>query len=136
MGILKRQFWWLDDRRSRAVPYYATRGKREVRSAREELGELAARTSDRSSGMVGRSLAAVREHLGMDVAFVAEFSEDRLEFRSLEGDAESFGFEEGGNERILDARGDGLVKGLEITSEADIGSYDGATEESTARSAA
>jgi hypothetical protein len=104
------------------------------------LGELAARTSERSSGIVRQSLAAAREHLGMDVAFVAEFSEDRLEFRSLEGDAESFGFEEGGNERILgiipDARGDGLVKGLEITSEADIGSYDGATEESTARSAA
>jgi hypothetical protein len=92
--------------------------------------------------MVGRSLAAAREHLGMDIAFVAEFSEDRLEFRSLEGDAESFGFGEGGSIPldgsycrrladgripgvIPDARGDRRVKGLEITSEADIGSYVG-----------
>ncbi|CAN5806788.1 hypothetical protein BH23ACT11_BH23ACT11_01010 [soil metagenome] len=87
-----------------------------------------------------QSLTVVREHLGMDIAFVAEFSGHHLEFRSLEGDAESFGFEEGGSISldgsncrrladgriagvIPDARDDGRVEGLEITSEADIGSY-------------
>ena len=44
---------------------------------------------------VERLLSAVREALEMEVAFVSEFAEDRLVFRALEGDAESFGWREG-----------------------------------------
>jgi hypothetical protein len=40
-------------------------------------------------------LSAVREVLDMDVAFVSKFAGDRMIFRALEGDAESFGWREG-----------------------------------------
>src|SRR3712207_7330600 len=39
--------------------------------------------------------STVREALEMDVAFVSEFAGDQLVFRALEGDAESFGWQEG-----------------------------------------
>ena len=78
----------------------------------------------------------------MDVAFVAEFSGHRLAFRSLEGDAESFGFEKGRGidldgsycRRLIDgripsvlsdARGDGRIKDLEVIGDSDIGAYVG-----------
>ena len=61
------------------------------------MGTLDSLSSEQSSGVVRQCLTTVREHLGMDIAFVAEFSEGHLEFRSLEGDGGSFGFEEGGN---------------------------------------
>ncbi|MDQ4128849.1 MAG: GAF domain-containing protein [Actinomycetota bacterium] len=76
----------------------------------------------------------------MDVAFVSEFVGNRLVFRALEGDAESFGWQEGESfpldesycKRVLDgripdavpdARGEDATKDLRVTSEADIGSY-------------
>src|SRR5687767_9658632 len=85
-------------------------------------------------------LSAVREVLEMDVVFVSEFSGDRMIFRVLEGDAESFGWEEGESfpidesycKRVLDGRINRVVpnakredatKDLRVTSEADIGSY-------------
>src|SRR5215210_7559061 len=85
-------------------------------------------------------LCMVRENLQMDVAFVSEFSGDRLVFRALEGDAESFGWREGESfpldesycKRVLDgrlpnvvpdARSEDLTKNLWVTSEANIGSY-------------
>ena len=88
------------------------------------------------------TLAAAREHLGMDVAFAAEFSENRLAFRSLDGDTDSFGFEQDGSilldgsycrrlvdgripSVIPDARGDERVKDLEVTNDSDIGAYVG-----------
>lgn len=106
------------------------------------MSELAALASGRPPQVLESALAAAREHLGMDVAFVAEFSGDRLGFRALDGDAESFGFEEGGGiplrssycrrladgripGLIPDARGDDRVKDLEVTRESDIGSYVG-----------
>ncbi len=89
---------------------------------------------------IERLLATVREALEMDIAFVSEFAGDRLVFRALEGDAESFGWREGEGfpleesycKRVLDgrlpnvvpdARGEDLTKDLWVTSEADIGSY-------------
>jgi response regulator RpfG family c-di-GMP phosphodiesterase len=103
------------------------------------LAELA---SGRAPGSVERTLALAREALGMDVAFVSRFAEERMEFRTLEGDAGSFGWQEGGGvpleatfcKRVVDgtlpnvvpdARSDGRVSGLEITREAGIGSYVG-----------
>src|SRR5918997_3958447 len=85
-------------------------------------------------------LSDVREVLEMDVAFVSEFAGDRLVFRAVEGDAESFGWEEGEGfpidesycKRVLDGRvpqtvsnagTEDATKGLRLTSEAEIGSY-------------
>ena len=45
---------------------------------------------------VERTLALAREALGMDVALVSKFAEDRMEFRALEGDAGSFGWQASG----------------------------------------
>ena len=76
----------------------------------------------------------------MDVAFVSEFSENRLVFRAVEGDAESFGWQEGASfpidesycKRVIDGRIPQVVpdakredstKDLRVTSGADIGSY-------------
>ena len=105
----------------------------------EGLADLA---SGRDPDPVERTLALAREALGMDVAFVSEFTEERMEFRALEGDAESFGWQEGGGvpldgtfcKRVVDgtlpsvvpdAKSDGRVSGLEVTREAGIGSYVG-----------
>ena len=85
-------------------------------------------------------LSPVREVLEMDVAFVSEFAGDRFIFRILEGDAESFGWQEGDglpldesyckrvldgrvNRVVPDAKGEDATKDLWVTSEADIGSY-------------
>ena len=85
-------------------------------------------------------LREVREALGMDVAFVSEFAGDELVFRAIEGDAGSFGWQEGESfpldesycKRVLDgrvnrvvpdAKGEDATKDLWVTSEADIGSY-------------
>src|SRR5215204_656409 len=85
-------------------------------------------------------LRDVREALQMDVAFVSQFSEDQLVFRAIEGDEESFGWQEGESfpidesycKRVLDgripqvvpdAKGEDATKDLRVTSEADIGSY-------------
>jgi transcriptional regulator with GAF, ATPase, and Fis domain len=96
--------------------------------------------SDRMPGNIEDMLRDVREALNMDVAFVSEFSEDQLVFRAVEGDAESFGWQEGTSfpidesycKRVLDGRIPRVVpdaqredatKDLRVTSEADIGSY-------------
>jgi GAF domain-containing protein len=85
-------------------------------------------------------LRDVRKSLNMDVAFVSQFSEDRLVFRALEGDAESFGWREGESfpidesycKRVLDgripqvvpdAKGEDATKDLRVTTEADMGCY-------------
>ncbi len=89
---------------------------------------------------IERLLSSVRETLRMDVAFVSEFAGDRLVFRALEGEAESFGWQEGASfpldesycKRVLDgrisnvvpdAKGEDSTKDLRATTEADIGSY-------------
>src|ERR671913_2300004 len=96
--------------------------------------------SDRTPGPIEDMLRDVREALQMDVAFVSQFSEDQLVFRALEGDEESFGWQEGESfpidesycKRVLDgripqvvpdAKGEDATKNLRVTSEADMGSY-------------
>lgn len=108
----------------------------------DRLQGLADLAVGRTAGSVNRTMALAREILGMDVAFVSKFAEDRMEFRAMEGDAGSFGWQEGGSvplegtfcKRVVDgslphvvpdARNDGRVSGLEVTREADIGSYVG-----------
>ncbi len=78
----------------------------------------------------------------MDVAFVSELAGDRLTFRVVEGDKESFGFEAGGgiplessyckqvidgriSNTVPDSRANEQVRDLAVTQEANIGSYVG-----------
>jgi GAF domain-containing protein len=85
-------------------------------------------------------LRDVREAFDMDVAFVSKFDGDQLVFRNLEGDAESFGWQEGESfpidesycKRVLDgriprvvpdAKREDATKDLRVTSEADMGCY-------------
>jgi signal transduction histidine kinase len=88
-------------------------------------------------------LEAARVELGMEVAFVSEFTEQRMVFRKLVGEAESFGWKEDKSvplddtfcqlllegrlpNVIPDAEADGRVNFLNVTGKADIGSYVGA----------
>ena len=59
--------------------------------AAEDLSELARVASERTPETVERVLVAAKERLGMEVTFVFEFSEQRMKFRKLVGEAESFG---------------------------------------------
>src|ERR671914_2315223 len=96
--------------------------------------------SDLTNGTIEEMLRDIREALQMDVAFVSQFSEDQLLFRAIEGDAESFGWQEGESfpidesycKRVLDGRIPQMVpdakredatKDLRVTSEADMGCY-------------
>jgi GAF domain-containing protein len=89
---------------------------------------------------IERMLSDVRRALRMDVAFISEFAGDRLVFRALEGDSDSFGWQEGESfpldesycKRVLDGRVSGAVpdagdedatRDLRVTTEAGIGSY-------------
>ena len=91
-------------------------------------------------GTIEDMLRDVREALQMDVAFVSKFDGDQLVFRKLEGDAESFGWQEGESfpidesycKRVLDGRIPQMVpdakreeatRDLRVTSEAGMGSY-------------
>ncbi len=105
-------------------------------SDRTPSGEVFGQTPE----TIEHLLRDVREALQMDVAFVSEFAGDRLVFRALEGDAESFGWQEGESfpidesycKRVLDGRIPRVVpdakreeatRDLRVTSEADMGSY-------------
>ena len=60
-----------------------------------KLVKLSEVASERTPDTVERVLMAAKEELGMDVAFVSEFAEQRMIFRKLVGEAESFGWQEG-----------------------------------------
>jgi GAF domain-containing protein len=96
--------------------------------------------SDRTTGTIEEMLRDIREALQMDVAFVSKFAGDQLVFRKLEGDAESFGWQEGDSfpldesyckwvldghipDVVPDAKAEDATRDLRVTSEADIGSY-------------
>ena len=96
--------------------------------------------SNQRPGTIEDMLRDVREAFDMDVAFVSKFDGDRLVFRDLEGDAESFGWQEGESfpidesycKRVLDgriprvvpdAKREDATKDLRVTSEADMGCY-------------
>lgn len=61
-------------------------------NAAGELLQLAGLAYYRASDLVHKVLAAAREQLNMEVAFVSEVTEGQIAFRSLEGDAGSFYF--------------------------------------------
>ena len=89
---------------------------------------------------VAGALEAVRDFLGMEVAFTAEIVSDELVFRELRGDAHSFGFSEGQAapleqtycERMLTGRLPSIItdtheaseaRSLPVTQAADIGAF-------------
>src|SRR5918999_4838950 len=107
-----------------------------------KLVKLSEVASERTPDIVERVLVAAKEELGMDVAFVSEFAQQRMVFRKLVGEAESFGWEEDESVpvddtfcRLLleghipnvipDAKTDGRVNFLNVTGKANIGSYVG-----------
>ncbi len=96
--------------------------------------------SNQRPGTIEDMLRDVRQAFDMDVAFVSKFDADQLVFRKLEGDSESFGWQEGTSfpidesycKRVLDgripqvvpdARREDATKDLHVTSEADMGCY-------------
>ena len=110
--------------------------------AAEKLIKLSEIASERARDTVERVLAAAKEELGMEIAFVSEFAEQRMIFRKLVGEAESFGWQEGESislddtfcqllmegclpSVIPDANGNELVRPLNVTDQARIGSYVG-----------
>jgi signal transduction histidine kinase len=107
-----------------------------------KLAKLSEVASGRTHATIEQALVAAKEELGMDVAFISEFAEQRMVFRKLVGDAESFGWREeegvplddtycrllveGRLPNVIpDAEIDGRVRFLDVTGEADIGSYVG-----------
>ncbi len=111
--------------------------------AAAQLTKLSEIASERTPETIGRVLEAAKQELGMEVAFVSEFTRQRMIFRKLVGEAESFGWQEEASvplddtfcqlllegrlpNVIPDAKADGRVKILEVTGKADIGSYVGA----------
>lgn len=62
----------------------------------EGVAAYLARSSDADS-VVDRLLATAQQHLGMDLAYLAEFREGKQVFRGLQGDAASFGAVLGGS---------------------------------------
>jgi response regulator RpfG family c-di-GMP phosphodiesterase len=116
--------------------------KLEVGAEEETLSKLSRLTAHRSSDLIDRVLSTAREQLGMEVAFVSEYVEGQIVFRSLEGDAKSFEFEEGVGtpletsfcRRVIEGRipsvvpdvgEDEEVRDLGVTRVANIGSYVG-----------
>jgi signal transduction histidine kinase len=111
----------------------------------EVASEIASeRASERIPETIEWVLEAAREELGMEVAFVSEFAQQRMVFRKLAGEAESFGWEEDESiplddtfwrllleghlpNVIPDAKADGRVNFLNVTGKADIGAYVGAS---------
>ena len=106
------------------------------------LSRLSRLAALRSSDLIETVLSTAREQLGMEVAFVSEYVEGQIVFRSLEGDAKSFEFEEGLGtpletsfcRRVIEGRipsvvpdvgEDEEVRDLGVTRAANIGSYVG-----------
>jgi EAL domain-containing protein (putative c-di-GMP-specific phosphodiesterase class I) len=89
---------------------------------------------------IQRLLQMVRDELGVDLAFVSEFVDGKQVYRTVSGEAESFGFRIGDDivleqtfcQRVLDGRLppvvpdaaiEPAVRDLEVTRQAGIGSY-------------
>jgi putative nucleotidyltransferase with HDIG domain len=99
-----------------------------------DLGDVAVRPS------VERAVAAVRDFLGMELAFATEFVDGQQLFRVLRGDGDSFGVHEGLAmpleqtycQRVLegrlpnlmaDVRGDDRTASLPVTETAEFGAF-------------
>lgn len=89
---------------------------------------------------LGSAVEAVREYLGMDVAYATQMSEETQKFRVLRGDGESFGVHEGTElpvtetycQHVLrgelpnlmpDLREEAIAQNMAITEQAGVGSF-------------
>ncbi len=116
--------------------------KLELTAEEDTLSRLSRVAAHRSSDLIEKVLSTAREHLGMEVAFVSEYVEGQIVFRSLGGDAKSFKLEEGVGtpleasfcRRVIeggipsvvpDVGEDEEVRELGVTRVANIGSYVG-----------
>jgi GAF domain-containing protein len=123
-------------------PQKGTPERREGSKAAGELAKLAEVASSSALDTIWKAMVTVKEVLDMDVAVVSKFIEDQMVFYALEGDAESFGWREGQGlpfdntfcKRMIegrlthvvqDAKNDERVNDLDVTWDADVGSYVG-----------
>jgi GAF domain-containing protein len=72
-----------------------TSGTLDVTSARRLTDDVVRLREVAHEPTVERALAAVRDFLGMDMAFIGEFTDDRQVYRATSGDGASFGIHEG-----------------------------------------
>lgn len=106
----------------------------------QEMKQLIQYDSDDFHDFSGIVVAAMREHLGSDIAFISEFRDDQKVIRNLSGDGASIGIEEGASfplsetycyrmsrgelpNIIENARTDERVRDLPITEQLDIRTY-------------
>ena len=130
--------WRMEYRRSQKD----TPQRREETKATGELARLAEVAASSAPDPVWIAMITAKEVLDADVVFVSKFIEDRMVFYVLEGDAQSFGWREGQElpldntfcKRMIagqvpnvvhDAKNDERVNDLDLTWDADIGSYVG-----------
>ncbi len=109
-------------------------------SAPQSRGDVADLSDVAIEPSVERAVDAVRDFLGMDVAYATEFVDGQQQFRVLRGDGDSFGMHEDMEvplahtycERVLDGRlpnlmpdvrGDERTASMHATEAADIGAF-------------
>jgi hypothetical protein len=117
------------------------RGRRADSGNGSAVAEIAELATGGARWSVERTLAAAREHLGMELAFVSQFDDGEQVFRAVEG-ARDFGIERDAAmplaesyclrmvrgelpSVVRDARADARVAGLSFTRQASIGAYVG-----------
>jgi GAF domain-containing protein len=108
----------------------------------EELGALADLASAADEEIVERALAIARNVLGMDLAYMTQFTRDDQVYVDVAGENESFGMDKGGAyplegsycqrmvlgqipKAVRDTTENEELRDLELTKEAGIGSYVG-----------
>ena len=97
---------------------------------------------ERAHDSIDHILQVARDGLGMELAYLAHFTQGKQVFQTLVGEGASFGMVEGGSldldqtycqrmadgrlpNVIHDAKADGRVKDLAVTDDADLGAYIG-----------
>jgi len=108
----------------------------------DELGALADLATADAEEIVERALAIARDVLGMELAYMTQFTPDDQVYRGVSGEADSFGMQEGGSwpiegsycqrmvlgeipNAVSDTSQEEAVRDLELTEKADIGAYVG-----------
>lgn len=106
----------------------------------QEMKHLIQYENDDFHDFAGIVVAALREHLGSDIAFISEFRDDLEVIKNLAGDGESIGIEQGSSfplsetycyrmskgelpNIVEDAKTDERVRDLPITEQLDIKTY-------------
>jgi GAF domain-containing protein len=108
----------------------------------DELGALADLATAEAEEIVERALEIARDVLGMDLAYMTQFTADDQVYREVSGESESFGMEAGGSwplegsycqrmvlgeipNAVADTSREEAVRELELTAHGKIGAYVG-----------